>query len=291
MAAAVPLIVLAQSSAAPGATAAPTVGADGKLLAFDVASIRRNVSGTGSCGPQQMQATADGFHMTNCPLILALITAYVPTNGGEFGFALNGRLVGAPDWLMSDRYDIDARIGESDRAEWQKPVAQKAMLRAMMQVLLAERCKLAVHRETKDKPVYALLVGKNGPKLQVAESTEPEAIRAKHPKAVPIPGGGGMFAPGEPPGSMELYGVSMGTLALGLSEHAELPVVDKTGLTGRYDVKLEMVQQGPPAADGALDPSPSIFTVVQEQLGLKLEPAKDEVETLVIDHIERPSEN
>jgi uncharacterized protein (TIGR03435 family) len=76
-----------------------------------------------------------------------------------------------------------------------------------------------------------------------------------------------------------------------LSQPAERPVVDKTGLTGKYDVKLEMMQQGPPAADGTLDPGPSIFTVVQEQLGLKLEPAKDEVETLVVDHVERPSAN
>jgi uncharacterized protein (TIGR03435 family) len=83
----------------------------------------------------------------------------------------------------------------------------------------------------------------------------------------------------------------MGTLALVLSQPAERPVVDKTGLTGKYDIKLEMAQQGPPAGDSPQDPGPSIFTVVQEQLGLKLEPAKDEVETLVIDHVERPSEN
>ncbi len=293
MAAAVPLSVLAQSSAVPVAAVGPMVGADGKPLAFDIASIRRNVSGTGSCGPPMTQATADGFHMTNCPLILALITAYVPTNGNELEFfaLMNSRIVGAPDWLMSDRYDIDARIGESDHAAWQQPATQKAMLRTMMQTLLAERCKLAVHRETKDKPIYALVAEKSGPKFKAAESTVPAAILAKHPKAVQVPGGGGMIGPGETRGSVELYGAPMGTLALVLSQPAERPVVDKTGLTGKYDVKLEMMQQGPPAADGTLDPGPSIFTVVQEQLGLKLEPAKDEVETLVIDHIERPSEN
>jgi len=273
--------------------AGPVAGADGKPLEFAVASVRRNVSGTGSCGPPLSYVTADGFHMTNCPLILALITAYVPANGNELEFfaLMSSRIVGAPDWLMSDRYDIDARISESDMAAWQKPTTQKEMLHAMMQSLLAERCKLAVHRETKDKPIYALVVGKSGPKFKAAESTVPAAILAKHPRVVPIPGDGGMIGPGETRGSVELYGAPMGTLALVLSQPAERSVVDKTGLTGKYDVKLEMMQQGPPAADGTPDPGPSIFTVVQEQLGLKLEPAKDEVETLVIDHVERPSEN
>jgi len=231
--------------------------------------------------------------MTNCPLIMALIAAYVPANGNELEFfaLMNSRIMGAPDWLMSDRYDIDARIGESDRAAWQQPATRKAMLRTMLQTLLAERCRLAVHRETKDKPVFTLVVGKDGPKLKAAESTVQAAILAKHPRAVPVPGDGGLIGPGQTPGSVELYGVPMGTLALVLTQPAGLPVVDKTGLTGKYDVKLEMIEQGPPAADGTLDPGPSVFTVVQGQLGLKLEPAKDKVETLVIDHVERPSEN
>ena len=238
------------------------------------------------------QATADGIHMMNCPLILALIMAYVPTNGDELGFfaLINSRILGRPDWLMSDRYDIDARISESDHAAWQQPATRKAMLRTMMQTLLAERCKLAVHREMKDKPIYALTVGKNGPKFEAAESTVPAAILAKHPSFVQVPPDGGVIGPGETRGSVELYGAPMGTLALVLSQPAERPVVDETGLTGKYDIKLEMTQQGPPA-DGTQDPGPSIFTVVQEQLGLKLESAKDEVETLVIDHVERPSEN
>ena len=118
------------------------------------------------------------------------------------------------------------------------------------------------------------MVVKNGPKFKEAETDVPAAILAKHPKAGPIPGGRGMFAPGEG-GSMELYGVQMGTLALGLSNMAGRPVVDKTGLTGKYDVKMEMMQQGPPAEDGTPDSGPSIFTIVQEQLGLRLESAKE----------------
>ena len=99
-----------------------------------------------------------------------------------------------------------------------------------------------------------------------------------------------MFGPG-PRGSMELYGAPIETLAVMLSNRAGRPVMDKTGLTGMYDIKLEMQPPGPSVADGTQDPGLSVFTVVQEQLGLKLEPAQDAVETLVIDHVERPGEN
>lgn len=288
--AAMPLGGLAQSPAEQGAVARPAVGAEGKPLAFAVASVRRNVSGTGSCDPEHLYLTADGFRMTNCPLIAALFMAYVPADGSALGFSIDGRVVGAPDWMKSDRYDIDARIDQADMAAWQNPATQKEMLQEMMQSLLAERCKLAVHREMRDMPVYALVVGKKGPKFQQAKTVVPAAILAKHPNVGAIPGGGGMFAPG-PGGSMELYGVPMKTLAVVLSNMAGRPVVDRTGLTGTYDIKLERTQPGPPAEDGTQDSVPSIFTMVQEQLGLRLEPARGSVETLVIDHVERPAEN
>lgn len=88
-----------------------------------------------------------------------------------------------------------------------------------------------------------------------------------------------------------MYGATTGTLALILAGPAGRPVVDKTGLTGKYDMHLEMAQPGQAAADGSADPGASVFSAVQEQLGLKLEPEKDQVENLVIDHIERPSAN
>jgi uncharacterized protein (TIGR03435 family) len=286
--AAMPSVVCAQSPVGPIAVAGSVMGANGKPLAFAVASVRKNVSGTGSCD-RDLRLTADGFRMTGCPLIAALLMAYVPAKGGALGFATDGRIVGAPAW-MSDRYDIDARIDEADMAAWQKPTTQQQMLHGMMQSLLAERCKLAAHREMRNKPIYALVVAKSGLKLQQADSVIPAAILAKHPNAVAIPGGGGMVTFGTH-GSMELYGASMETLALVLANKAGRPVVDKTGLTTAFDIKLEMPQPGPPAADGTQDPGPSIFTLVQEQLGLKLEPAQDAVETLVIDHIEQPTEN
>jgi uncharacterized protein (TIGR03435 family) len=290
VAAAMPLDVLAQSTAVQGAAARPMVDTDGEPLAFAVASMRRNVSGTGSCDPEHLYLTGDGFRMTNCPLIAALFMAYVPADGSALGFSIDGRVVGAPDWMKSERYDIDARIDQADMAAWKNPATQKERLHEMMQSLLAERCKMAVHREMRDEPVYALVVGKNGPKFREAETVLPAAILAKHPNVGAIPGGGGMFAPGAG-GSMELYGVPMETLAVVLSNMAGRLVVDKTGLTGIYDIELEMMQPGPPAEDGTQDSAPSIFTMVQEQLGLRLESTKGSVETRVIDHVERPAEN
>jgi uncharacterized protein (TIGR03435 family) len=282
--------VLAQSPAGPRPAAGSGVSAEVKPLGFAVASVRRNVSGVGQCDPEHLHLTDDGFVMRNCPLIAALFMAYVPADGAALGFSTDGRVVGAPDWMRSEKYDIDARVDEADMAAWQQPAKQKEMLHAMMQSLLVERCKLTVHREMREKPVYALLVGNNGPKFQEAKSVESAAILKEHPNVGAVPGGGGMVVFGAA-GSMELYGAPVETLAIVLSNKAGRVVVDRTGLTGRYDIKLEMPQPGPAAEDGAQDPEASIFTVVQEQLGLRLESAKDSVETLVVDHVERPAEN
>ncbi|MEO6816486.1 MAG: TIGR03435 family protein [Edaphobacter sp.] len=271
---------------APGGGGAQTVS---KPMAFDVASIRQNVDNIGICTPDQIQPTARGLHMTNCPLLVAVGVAYVPTTGNPLGYLVEDRIMGMPNSLAQDRYNIDARIGDSNAEAWRDPVQRKEMLHAMMQTLLAERCKLVAHREMRDKPIYALVVGKKGVKLKASEPDVVETIRAKHPEATAIPGGSGFFFRGQ--GRIDMFGVTTGTLALLLSGPAGRPVVDKTGLTGKYEIHLEMAQEGQPVAEGSDDPGASVFSAVQEQLGLKLESQKDPVENLVIDHIERPSPN
>jgi uncharacterized protein (TIGR03435 family) len=261
-----------------------------KPMAFDVASIRRNVDNVGTCSPDQVQPAQNGFHMTNCPLLMAVGAAYVPTTGDPLGYLVQERILGMPPGLSQERYDIDARIADSDAEAWRDPAQRTEMLHAMMQTLLAERCNLVVHREMRDKSIYALVVAKNGPKLQAAQPGEVEAARAKHPNAVGVPGGSGVFVRGQANGHIDIYGATTGTLALLLSGPAGRPVVDKTGLTGIYDMHLDMGQAGL-AADSSAEPGPSVFSSVQQQLGLKLEPQKDQVENLIIDHIERPSPN
>jgi uncharacterized protein (TIGR03435 family) len=182
-----------------------------------------------------------------------------------------------------------------------------------MQALLEERFKLKLHRETREGPVYELVVAKGGPKLKPFEegSCVPFDATKQTPGRPPVPPPGERFCDssrtrGGPLGLSEVIsaqGVSLQWVAYALS--ADRPVVDKTGLTGLFDVHLEFEPDRatfpPPAPPGAppIDTSdqppgsigPSIFTAIQEQLGLKLESAKGPREVLVIDSVERPSEN
>jgi len=246
---------------------------------FEVVSIRQNKIG----GAQKVEATPDGWHMTNMPFAVAIQMAFVPKPGGAAFFTSNNTQ-GMPDWAIRDRYDVDARVPEADLAEWQNASSQPALLRAMLQPMLAERCGLAAHIDAKEVPVYALTVGKSGPKFAVSD-----------PNAVPPPGaripGGGVVVPEDNGNVIHFYQVSMALVATYLSNIAGRQVKDETGLGGRYDVRLQkpeaMLQ---PGESGQEDLGASVFSVV-EQIGLKLVPAKGQIDVLVIDHIERPSEN
>jgi uncharacterized protein (TIGR03435 family) len=194
-----------------------------------------------------------------------------------------------PEWASQDNFAIDAKVPEEDLPDWQNPDKQPAMLRAMMQALLVDRCKLVVHREVKEVPVYSLVVGKNGPRFK---ATNPEETH----EGVKLPFGG-ILSPGQ--NGMTLYAAPMTSLAALMSSFGRMgtrrPILDKTGLTGRYDIVLKNPEMGaPPVAQqsgpSASDPSDS-FSWVSESTGLKLESTKAPAETLVIDHIERPSEN
>jgi hypothetical protein len=112
---------------------------------FDVISIRSNKTPPTPEAVEQDGPAADGFRSRQT-LLLPFMTAYVPQVGGAAFYSLQEQIKGLPDWVMTERYDIDARISDQDRTEWQKPQSQKVMLRAMLQALLADRCKLAVHR-------------------------------------------------------------------------------------------------------------------------------------------------
>jgi uncharacterized protein (TIGR03435 family) len=153
----------------------------------------------------------------------------------------------------------------------------KAEFRQMLQTLLAERFNLKFHHETKEMPVYALVVGKNGPKFK---ESAPDATFSGHH---------GVNGHNQ---TLTLVKVTMESLAEEFKNYfgVERPVIDKTGLTGSYDIKFEATPERRLHAEA--DPSEiSVFTAVQEQLGLKLEAQKAQVEVLVVDHVEKPSEN
>jgi len=284
------------STTATTTTITATATIPAKAYAFDVISIRQNKTPMqGGMGMPVFGATGDGYHMANQSLLIPLITAYVPQVGGTAFYNPQDQIKGLPDWFMGERYDVDARIGDEDRAEWQKPDAQKAMLQAMLQAMFAERCKLTVHREVKDVGVSSLVVAKGGPKFKETDPT------VEHPDGFKLPWGGTMVMDFSNGSKLSFYGASMASFASIMSSwgNGGRPVQDKTGLTGKYDITLKLVemmmgpqqgdqQNGPAAAN---DPGVSITSLLQDQLGLKLVSEKGQVETLVIDHMERPSEN
>jgi hypothetical protein len=248
-------LLLGQSPAAPAGAAAK------KPLAFEVVSIRQNVADD---PVDAFGATPDGFRMVNVPLYRLILTAYVPQSGA----ALFWEPKGFPAWVGKNSYDIEARIAEADRPRWQNPALQPEMMRAMLRQLLADRCHLV-------------------PKLK--ESKPGEA----YPKGEEsrFPGGGLFVGEGE---TMHFYQAPM-TLLASLLTNRNLggrPVLDRTGLTGRYDfvVPWGAWTAGMGAADGASDPGPTLNSAV-EAVGLKLVPAQGKVENLVLDHIDRPSED
>jgi uncharacterized protein (TIGR03435 family) len=236
--------------------------------------------------------TPEGFSANNVSVQMLIRVAYGVEENQIQG--LNS--------LASENYDVEAKIEKSVADDLQKLDQDQRLevRRHMLQALLADRFKLTIHRETKELPIYALVVAKNGPKLQEAKpgDTYPNGFRGPGGR-----GGRGMMMMGQ--GELTGQALHVADLARQLSQQLGRTVVDKTGLTGVYDFTLKWTpdnQMAMPggAGDGgrgsdggasADSSGPSIFTAVQEQLGLKLESQKGPVELLVIDHVEKPSEN
>jgi len=259
-------------------------GAAEKHLAFEVVSIKRNNTGI---IPERPGPTPSGYRSIGLPLRAIFQDAYAsPNDSGP----LRGDLIVGDSNLLQERYDVVAKVDEADLANWQKPEMKQTMLRAMLQAMLAERFKVVVHYESKEVPVYNLVVAKGGPKFK-PETAEAAELRQEHPEGGMMGSGGTAVAMG--PHGIQYYGISMAILTQTiLPNMAGRPVVDKTGLIGRYDLVLPDVKRpsmapSPPPSDA----DESIFTVLPEALGLRLESAKGHVDMLVIDHVERPSGN
>ncbi|MGA3236202.1 MAG: TIGR03435 family protein [Bryobacteraceae bacterium] len=197
---------------------------------------------------------------------------------------------GGPGWIDSDRFDIvgkpergaasvNATDDLRDQTDSQSKTAQEQM-RSRLRALLADRFQLVIHRETKEGAVYALVVGKNGAKLKPADGKEESGFR------------GLRIGTGQLTGSV----ATLEMLVTALSNQLGRPGLDRTGLKGNFDFKLEWTPDATQSAvaDGGAAPDPggpSLFTAIQEQLGLRLESQKGPVETIVIDRVERPLEN
>jgi uncharacterized protein (TIGR03435 family) len=220
-----------------------------------------------------MRVSPSGITTSGTKLLALIATAYELRDFQIF----NG-----PDWIGSDRFDVTAKfdapvdlskMDEAGRKAWVQRLTQSR------QSLLADRFRLKCHTETKELTVYELVVAKGGPKFKEtkedADTNKYFGIRAA------------------PQRTRQLAGkdATMDGLAVLLSSEVSHVVVDKTGLAGKYDLNAEWVQDAG-AAQSADEPSGlTIFTALEEQLGLKLQAAKGPVRVLVIDHVEKPSEN
>ena len=255
-------------------------------LAFEVASVKPSHSG--ATRAPSMILPGGRFKATNNTLRALILNAY--------GISATPYLLsGGPGWIDSERYDVDARADSATipgslqgNQLWDKT-------RLMLRTLLADRFHLVIRRETKEMPVYQLVLARNGPILKTSDQDCAASTTACH-------GFSGN------PTRLSGIAVDMSDLALLLSSYSDRPVLDKTGIQGRFDIRLQWnpflarpsSSDDAPRAPGAVsregpssdpDSLPTLFTALEQQLGLKLESRKAPVETYVVERVEKPSAN
>jgi uncharacterized protein (TIGR03435 family) len=224
--------------------------------------------------------TTDGLRGTGLTVRFLIYEGFGGINGEQ--------VVGEPAWSSTEGFDIEAKVAPADVPTLARMTFDQR--RTMYQTILADRFKLVVHHETRELPIYVLSVAKGGSKLKPSAPDDPAAQTTRRI---------GMMMTN---GKITANGAQITTLVTILSRNLGRTVVDKTGLTGNYDFTLEYApEEGAAAQSGAAaggaqpvspsDSAPSIFTALQEQLGLKLESTKGPVDVIVIDHIEKPTEN
>ena len=229
--------------------------------------------------------TADGIKITNVPLYMI----------AREGFGLeDDRIIGGPGWAKTTNFDMEAKVAPEDAPKLKGlPMEER---RRMLVSLLQDRCGLKFHHETRDLPVYDLVVAKGGSKL-VASKPDPPAEDGGDPKGRHM-----LMMTGR--GHIESTGADIHGLSRILSAQLHRTVIDKTGLTGSFDYKLDWTPDDAPqgmAKAGDAGPGenansqdnvgPSLFTAIEEQLGLKLESSKGPVDVVVIDALEQPTAN
>ena len=285
---------------------------------FDVVSVKRNTSG----GPMLQRNTPGTIAMFNLPVRQLIRMAYQ---------LQDFQIIGAPDWVSTDRFDIEGRFDPAAAPPGPPPQVPRMLL--MMRALLNDRFGMIAHTETREMPILALRLlradGRLGPQLKpsAADCAALNAARGRSPAGGPPPGGragdgpppdgrgappppGTPFSLGERPacgdrmafGQLLAGGMTISRLATQtLSQLTGRIVVDRTGLTGGYDIDLkwtptpDQLPPGPPPPGVELPPidptGPSLSTALQEQLGLRLDAERGPVEVLVIDRFQRPAEN
>jgi len=258
------LPALAQTTPAADTTPPKAVQEESpKPHAYEVVSIKPSDPNSHGSG---MRTMPNGFAWNNNP-IASMVK-------GAYGVTIDSQVVGLPNWATQDGYDITAKT-DPETTERLKSLPRKERRKEeqlMQQSILADRCQFKAHQETKELPVYELVIARGGLKMKDAPPDEPgsETMRS---------------------GQMTVHAMSIETILVGFAGTDGRLIVDKTGLEARkfdFELKWTPEDQRATAAD---DAPPSLYTALEEQLGLKLVPAKDPVKVLIVDHIERPSPN
>jgi uncharacterized protein (TIGR03435 family) len=251
--------------------------------AFEVVSVKPNTTGRNAGIAQQPGGRFVATEITLKRLM-------------QYAYRGNQQFIGGPAWLDTDRWDIEAKAAEGTvlpRAGLLDMAAPPDALALMVQSLLENRFKLKSHTETRELPLYELVVAKGGARVKLSEDPTPAAS---------LVGGGGGRGGVLPRGGIrignndfEAAAQSISILAAAMSAlFSDRPVIDKTGLKGLYDIKLQWDRDAGlnanPAAASAVS-GPSLPAALEEQLGLRLQSAKGPLPVLVIDSVERPSDN
>lgn len=246
---------------------------------FEVASIKRTPQDTGP-----------GADFTTMPggRLWARNNAVSNLVGNAYGGIPHYLLANAPDWVTSERFDVDARAAD--------PAATGPQLMLMLQSLLEDRFKLRWHRETREGPVYVLSVARGGHKLRASKDCVVERDPAK-PLPAPPPGRtqplcGNNWLNGRGPNLIwSAFSIDIAKITDSLGTLTGRKVLNKTGVTGLFDIDVELPRFQPLAGADLAPPETDAFTVIREQLGLVLEPGKGPLEYFVIDSIAKPTEN
>jgi uncharacterized protein (TIGR03435 family) len=255
------IALLASAALAQQAAPAPTTT---KPLTFEVATIKP----TATTDFWRLLPTPDGYTATNVSLFKLI--------GEAYGIVDPKLISGGPHWIDRDKFDLEAKFDAASVPGAQNLThTQRA---AMLQPLLADRFHLKLHHETKYLPVFNLVLAKGDPKLQPTPGAPDDMISSTC-----------QYTRG--PGSAQAARCSMNNLVDALRDITGRTVIDKTSLTGLFNYTLRWTPDNAPAPAASDTPAPDIFTAIQEQLGLKLEPSTAPLDVLVIDSAEKPTPN
>lgn len=265
-------------SAAPQTTSGSPDDPKFAKFVYDIVSIKPHKDDS-HANPRWMglRDDPDGFLMRNIPVVFMIFQAYRTPHSN---------ITGAPDWATREMFDVEAKMDPEVTDAFQKlnKTDQELARKHMLQVFVRDYLKAAVHMETTEVSVYDLVIAKNGPKLkEVTDPATPER---------------GLTVSGSSAGTVWTgQGSPISNMMSQLSYAAGRPVYDKTGLTGRYDFTLTYAHENLTAPGAStesappLDTAPPLAKALEEQLGLKLVPAKGNMDVIVIDHVERPIAN